>query len=365
MIEVFGSTDTGRARNHNEDSLVVFSLEDGARSDFERAIVMPEHSRGVLFMVADGMGGAASGEVASAMAVDEVVRVLGEHWGITQRSSIDARYIADTMRRATEIANSRIHQFAVEHSDHQGMGTTATIAAVFGRTLYISQIGDSRAYLVRRDKVYQLTRDQSLMQRLVDAGELTQEQAEQSERRNIILQALGPEPTVLTDISTQELRDGDVLLLCSDGLSGQVRESDILEVVQTHSGMKEVCEELVKLANESGGPDNITAVAARFYGGDLPRPEEADEAGYSPVLRATGEPPLFSLDELIQRTSTELSEEPVTFIDPPSGQPVGESPYETPGKPTERGDDLHPYFIYGILIATVLGLAIILYRRSL
>ena len=131
------------------------------------------------------------------------------------------------------------------------------------------QVGDSRAYLVRDGQAIQITKDQSLMQKLVEAGEMTAEEAEVSERRNIILQALGPEPIVKVDLTSQQVKRGDVLVLCSDGLSGQVRASEIAEVVRTEPDLVHVCKKLIDLANEAGGPDNITVIAARFEGSGL------------------------------------------------------------------------------------------------
>ena len=150
------------------------------------------------------------------------------------------------------------------------MGTTATVAGVWGDRLYIAQIGDSRGYLVRAGVARQLTRDQSLTQRLVEVGELTEEEAEASERRNIILQALGPDPRGNVDLSWQTLQRGDVLIICSDGLSTVVRRDDIAAMVKAEPDITKVCEKLVDLANERGGPDNITVVAVRFDGDGLP-----------------------------------------------------------------------------------------------
>jgi protein phosphatase len=149
------------------------------------------------------------------------------------------------------------------------MGTTATIAGFLAGTLYIAQVGDSRGYLVRDGVATQITKDQSLMQKLVEAGEMTVEEAEVSERRNIILQALGPEPAIKVDLTSQQVKRGDVLILCSDGLSGQVRGPEIAEVVNTEPDLVQVCKKLIDLANEAGGPDNITVVAARFEGPGL------------------------------------------------------------------------------------------------
>ena len=162
--------------------------------------------RGSLFMVADGMGGAAAGEVASAMAAEIIHHHLATAWAAD--TEVSAARFAYRMKEAVELANQEIYAYAREHPDVRGMGTTVTAAGVFGDELYLTQIGDSRGYLIRNGVTFQLTRDQSLTQRLVDAGELTEEEAEQSERRNIILQALGPDPRVKVDLSRQKLRRG-------------------------------------------------------------------------------------------------------------------------------------------------------------
>jgi protein phosphatase len=161
------------------------------------------------------------------------------------------------------------------------MGTTVTAAGVYGSDLYLAQIGDSRAYLVRESEAIQLTKDQSLMQRLVDAGELTEDEAEQSERRNIILQALGPDPKVKVDLTHQSLRSGDTLIVCSDGLSGLVRREEFAELAQEHADLPALCSALIDLANGRGGPDNITVVTARFEGEGLAEAHETDGVGYS------------------------------------------------------------------------------------
>src|SRR5262249_50310560 len=158
--------------------------------------------------------------------------------------------------------------------------TTATVAGLLGDTLYLAQIGDSRAYLVRNDVARQITKDQSLMQKLIEAGELTEEEAEHSERRNIILQALGPEPTIKVDLTHQQLRRGDTLVLCSDGLSGQVSKDDIAQIVKTEKDLTNACRLLIDRANANGGPDNITVIVARFEGGGLRDPNDTDEVGH-------------------------------------------------------------------------------------
>jgi len=277
-VHVFGRTDVGRTREHNEDAFVVADLTSG------NATLQPEvrtHAlgdRGTLFMVADGMGGAAAGEVASAMATEIVVQELETRWRQASTSGPEAFVIA--LKAATETANSRIHRYAAEHPENRGMGTTATIAGIIGDTLYLAQVGDSRAYIVRNGTAIQITKDQSLMQKLVEAGELTAEEAEVSERRNIILQALGPEPTVKVDLTQQQVRRGDVLILCSDGLSGQMRSTDIAAVVNAEPDLISVCKKLIDIANENGGPDNITVIAARFEGDGLQPPADDERVGH-------------------------------------------------------------------------------------
>ncbi len=268
----------GRTREHNEDAFVVADLSTG------NATLQPEvrthvvGDRGSLFMVADGMGGAAAGEIASAMAIDVVLKELTDAFAATDAPD-EATYAA-SLKAATAAANSQIHQFALEHPEFRGMGTTATIAAILGDTLYLAQVGDSRAYLVRNGVALQITKDQSLMQKLIEAGEITEEEAEQSERRNIILQALGPEANIKVDLTHQQVRIGDTLIICSDGLSGQVRIEEIARVATEEPDLMQVCKRLIDRANENGGPDNITVIAARFDGEGLSVPATGDNVGH-------------------------------------------------------------------------------------
>ncbi len=277
-VSVFGKTDLGQTRDHNEDTFLVADLSTGnasLRPDVRDHAIGP---RGSLFMVADGMGGAAAGEVASAMAVELIFRHLSNTWASDSDSS--ASRFAYRMKEAVELANERIYAYAREHPEVRGMGTTVTAAGVYADGLYLTQIGDSRAYLVRNGSAIQITKDQSLMQRLVDAGELTEEEAELSERRNIILQALGPDPRVKVDLTRQTLRRGDTLIICSDGLSGLVRREEFGPMVVQHPDLRDLCSALIDLANERGGPDNITVVTARFEGEALPEADTAENVGY-------------------------------------------------------------------------------------
>ena len=302
VVQVFAQTDVGRTREHNEDSFIVVNLSEGEPLRFERLIEQPADPSATLFMVADGMGGAAAGEVASATAVDVVLRHLREKFADSK--SIAPDDLAAELARAAEKANWSIFQQAVNKPELRGMGTTATIAALLNDTLYLAQVGDSRAYLIRSGVATQLTKDQSLMQKLIEAGELTEEEALLSERRNIILQALGPEANVKVDVTMQPLRRGDVLLLCSDGLSGLVRPDDMARIVDEELDLSVACDRLIATANDQGGPDNITVVAARFEGRGLGVARTSDAVGYrefssEPVPDEGAEPAAEANDQVV------------------------------------------------------------------
>jgi serine/threonine protein phosphatase PrpC len=278
QVNVFGKTDLGQTRDHNEDTFIVADLTR------DKASLLPEvrqhriGDRGSLFMVADGMGGAAAGELASAMAADLVHSHLASAWIDDPDNSLEQ--FAVRLKEALDIANRRIHSYAGQRPEVKGMGTTATAAGVLGTSLIMAQVGDSRAYLIRNGDAVQLTRDQSLTQRLVEAGEMTEEEAERSARRNIILQALGPEPNVIVELTVQELRENDALVLCSDGLTGNVRGDEIAKVVTAHPEPADACSELIAMANDRGGPDNITVAIARFTGDALDAPGRDSEPSY-------------------------------------------------------------------------------------
>lgn len=305
IVHVFGRTDVGRTREHNEDAFVVADLTRG------NATLQPEvrthvvGERGSLFMVADGMGGAAAGEIASAMAIEIVLQEINGALADAKAPTEDR--FATAIKRATAAANAHIHTFALEHPEYRGMGTTATVAGVLGDTVYLAQVGDSRAYLVRNGVGRQITKDQSLMQKLIEAGELTEEEAEQSERRNIILQALGPEATIKVDLTHQRVRRGDLLVLCSDGLSGQVRADEITRIVTEEQDLVSACKRMIDRANEMGGPDNITVIVARFDGEGLADPAATDDVGHRifPLATDSGQTPAVERP-LSQVTTSEM-----------------------------------------------------------
>jgi len=346
-VDVCGRTDVGRTREHNEDAYLIADVGGAAPLPEGRATGFVADGRGLLFMVADGMGGAAAGEIASEMAVGTVLEMLAGRW--RDGATVDPATFASALREAGEEANRRIHSCALEHPEYRGMGTTATIAGLLGDTLYLAQVGDSRAYLVRGGAARQITKDQSLLQRLVEAGEMTAEEAERSERRNIILQALGPEANVVIDLTHQQVRRGDVLILCSDGLSGLVRDEYIADVVADAGDMCDVCDRLITAANENGGPDNITVVAARFDGDGLPLASDADAVGHQRFPDAA---PALEDDWI----NNEPAPPALSLDDGPPG-PMMAAPARAPAPVPRRGGDVVVRVLRGLVVVTALAVA--------
>ena len=264
-LHVFGRTDVGQIREHNEDNFLVADLTRGSRSllEVDRNQVVGE--RGTVLGVCDGMGGAAAGEVASQLAVDIIYEKLVQGAVPTDHDDLARRLV-----QAVEDAGIRIFNEARADRTRRGMGTTATIAALLDDRLFVAQVGDSRAYILRNEQLIQVTRDQSLVNQLIEAGQLTEEEAETFEHNNIILQALGTAETVQVDLTYVDLCKDDELLLCSDGLSGMIRADEIREVLTSVENPLEACKVLTERANLAGGHDNITVIVARFDGENLP-----------------------------------------------------------------------------------------------
>jgi len=273
-LRLFGRTDVGQVREHNEDNFIVADLTKASRGLMETDRNQLVGERGVLLGVCDGMGGAAAGEVASQLAVDIIFQKM-----ISGEPPKDHDEIAARLVHSIESAGLRIFSEAKLDRTRRGMGTTSTVAALVDDHLFIGQVGDSRAYILRGDRLVQVTRDQSLVNQLIEAGQLTEEEAETFEHNNIILQALGTSDSVQVDLTYVELKRGDTLLLCSDGLSGMVRNEEIREVLRTVDDPLEVCKTLTDRANQAGGHDNITVVVSKFEGDVLPEPTEEDIAG--------------------------------------------------------------------------------------
>jgi protein phosphatase len=360
VVHVFGRTDVGRTREHNEDAFIVADLMGQGAMTMDD---MQEHTLSAkgaaLFMVADGMGGAAAGELASQMAIDVVLAELQKQWSSAPRE--DPQTFASALRSAAESANAHIHAYAAAHPENRGMGSTATIAGLLGDILYLAQVGDSRGYLVRDGVAKQITRDQSLVQRLVEAGELTAEQAELSDRRNIILQALGPDASVKIDLTHQQVKRGDVLILCSDGLSGQVRLDDFGNVVRSEGDLVRVCSRLIDMANEAGGPDNITVIAARFDGDGLVNAASSDEVAHrvfqlDTESRATLQVPVLQ----DAQPTVEMTPVPPSVLSPPPYTP----PDLAPGTVEMRGPGLATLrVVFAALAVVVAGVFVAVWLR--
>jgi protein phosphatase len=262
-VKLFARTDVGQVREHNEDNFLVADITRRARGLLEanRATVLG--GQGALFAVCDGMGGAAAGEIASQLAVDIIFEQVVD--GIGERK-LGRDELARKLVRAVEVAGYRIFQEAKADRTRRGMGTTVTAAALVDDHLFLAQVGDSRGYILRAGNLVQVTRDQSLVNQLIEAGQLTEEEAETFEHNNIILQALGTSDTVQVDLTYAELRRGDTLLLCSDGLSGMVRFDEIREILRSSPEPLDVCKALTERANAAGGHDNITVIVVQFEG---------------------------------------------------------------------------------------------------
>lgn len=232
VAEQAHKTDTGRQRNANEDSY------------FARAPV---------FAVADGMGGAQAGEVASSIAARAFEQEID-----------DSQSAERALKEIVQKANAEIHELAEKDSSRAGMGTTLTTALVRGDEVSLAHVGDSRAYLFRDGKLKRLTKDHSLVEELRRQGRLTEKEAEEHPQRSVITRALGPEPRVKVDTMTNPARGGDVYLLCSDGLTTMIDEDRIRDILSDAKRLKTAVNKLVDAANEAGGRDNVTALAFRL-----------------------------------------------------------------------------------------------------
>jgi serine/threonine protein phosphatase PrpC len=247
-VEVAGLSDVGCQRENNEDSFLYW--EPKSDVDFQR--------KGRLAVIADGMGGYEGGQEASRMAVETVREVYDRVVRDDPKAALQEAFVA---------AHVGIQDYASLNAELQGMGTTCTAMVVRARELYFAHVGDSRLYLVRGSKISRLTRDHSYVGRLVESGIVRAEDAEKHPQRHILTAALGAGAEIEVDGSQKPvtLQDGDELLLCTDGLWGVVSEEELLEAVRKNSPA-ECCAELVKLARQRGGPDNITVQVLKVAG---------------------------------------------------------------------------------------------------
>jgi len=337
IIEQAGRTDVGRQRSANEDSLVVSPP---------------------LFAVADGMGGAKAGEVASAVAVEAVESAR-------ESSEPAEAQLAGIVREA----NRRIYDLAVADESRRGMGTTLTLVKVHGDDVSLAHVGDSRAYRLREGELKQVTRDHSLVAELERSGQITPEAAEHHPQRSIITRALGPEPDVEVDTYTLAGREGDLFLICSDGLTSMISDDEVGSILRSAGSLTDAADELIRAANQSGGKDNITVILFRLgeeEAGDratVVRPVPSDEdtivGGISATdVEAAGEEPAVREEEPVARDEKPLTAlhgvpSDATVVPPPSAPPP--PPAAPPRRRRRRGRRVVGLAVTFMLLAAVLG----------
>src|SRR5438067_3397720 len=311
QVELHAKSDVGRVRRGNEDNFLLLDLAtprtwnrlDGDESPEEmREFTLGD--QGLVLVVSDGMGGALAGDVASKMAIEAVHDVLmgnnSEGPGCEPGAAL-----VDCLKEATMQANLNIHYKSLEDSRCSGMGATLTGAAIKDDKLDLVQVGDSRAYVMRGNQIRLATKDQSLVQQLVDVGQISEEEAETHMFRNVILQALGAQTELTPATARIQLRAGDVLLLCSDGLSGKLRNEEIRKIVaDSGKDLGAACAGLVAAANDRGGEDNITVVLARFSGEEL---QDASED------KITIELPTLDEDKTLDETEADTQHQTPTL----------------------------------------------------
>lgn len=264
-------TDTGLVRGHNEDFV----------SYWEPSNVEEEHKHGWLYIVADGVGGADAGEVASEMTTDRTIKHYLEHaeepdWG--QR-----------LLSAMQSANTELRQYVLERNDNSRMATTMVAVVLRENQAFIANVGDSRGYLWRNGRIRQITKDQSLVAKLVEEGAITEEEAHFHPRRNVILYSLGSERTPKIDLFEETLETGDILFLCSDGLTRHVADEEIALVLSEDSPDK-AASRLISKANERGGEDNISVAVIRYEAETAVSAKTSSQPRTQPLVMSSGMP---------------------------------------------------------------------------
>lgn len=238
-MRIVSKTDIGRVRRSNQDSYLTGELSGSV----------------AWAVVCDGMGGANGGNVASAAAV----KSISEHINASYREGMSANSVRNMLMSAISAANSNVFDMAQADANLLGMGTTVVVAIVIGKVAHIAHAGDSRAYIINKDSIEQITRDHSVVQSMVENGEITEEQAKVHPNRNVITRALGVDDRIDIDYNEVILRDGDTIMICTDGLTNYVENEQILELSNSCK-FYEYPEKLIDMANDNGGGDNITVV---------------------------------------------------------------------------------------------------------
>jgi protein phosphatase len=248
-VRVSVKSNTGLIRTVNEDSFFV-------NTDYEN---LPD-----IFIIADGMGGHNAGEIASKTAAEFTGEVLVN----TPGALIDEDNIETNIIEAMEKANQKVFEMSKSKSENSGMGTTLIVSILLGKKLYIGHIGDSRVYLIRDNKINKITSDHSLVEELLRSGTLTKEEAENHPKKNIITRAIGCSLVIDVDTYKQDVKEGDTILMCTDGLTNMVNESEIKNIIEKETDVDIASENLIKAANKNGGEDNITVILFKIDGVD-------------------------------------------------------------------------------------------------
>ncbi|MDF2841194.1 MAG: protein phosphatase [Clostridia bacterium] len=258
-----GRSDIGLVRKVNEDDFLCLKLNDLLKLEEPAADLY-------LCIVADGMGGRNAGEVASSMAVHEIVEFIQEKYiNVLTEQNISEENIFDLIRNAIDYSNEKIYKKSLLNKEYVGMGTTLSMILITNNMLYYGHVGDSRIYLIRKNKITKLTEDHSLVAELVKQGTIKPEEAFSHPQKNIITRALGTEFDIEADLGKQEIIEGDYILLCTDGLSNLLKDSEMKELVISAKDVKDACDNLIDKAKENGGFDNITVVVIHnSKGGD-------------------------------------------------------------------------------------------------
>ena len=314
-LTAFGLTDVGRKRKHNEDAYLL---------DAERG----------LFVVADGMGGHAAGEVASRLTVESIQEFIAgtedDHdntwpFGYNNRYSVDGNRLSTAVERA----NEKVMRAVVNRPELKGMGTTVVAALFDERRATLVHVGDSRAYLLRDSELRRLTDDHSWVQEQVNAGILSEEEARSHPLKNVVTRALGGGAHVAVDLIEIPVGDGDRFLLCSDGLTGMVSDDEITEALSSNRSLEQIVRGLIDLANERGGVDNITAITVEVRNGETKKADiSREKTSVSLRVAKPGEEDLTPTDEI-----------PVPLVEtapetPPSGLGEEPAPDELPAAPS-------------------------------
>jgi len=325
-LALYAQTDMGMVRSGNEDNFLILDLSTGrswtaSEEEPQDLLTYSQGYYGSLLAVSDGMGGALAGEVASGMAVETVRDRMLQ---LQAHDVYGKMPFHERLRLSIEEANMLINAEGQTNPAHKGLGATFTAVATLGDKVYFGQVGDSRAYMIRGDKIERITKDQSLVQQLIDAGQITEEEAETHSYRNVILQALGAHSNVNVEVNSLPLCNLDTLVICSDGLSGKVHQEEIARIIHEASDFKSACQRLIDLANERGGEDNITVVVAQFSGSGLILPKN-DAIEPQSLARSPDTP--TEIDWGASGTPTNILNAPT--------DPIGDIPNAAEAKATE------------------------------